>query len=125
MTPDERTSLFLRDLQVLVPEQDASVIFHLAQDENKFAQFSHAASGDALLCQVSNCAEGWDAQDVTPRQVADLKALGFSIPAEGHANPSREYRGDLRPAAADVELVFRRVFDMPEDYAVESSGVMW
>ncbi len=126
MTRDERIALYKRDLEALMPEEDAIVIFNLANDEDTFAQVSHAHAGDPILCEVSNKSEGWNAHSLDERQVAALRALGYEIPSPHHqSNPHKEYSGDASPLAEQVEQIFREVFSAPEDYVVESSGVMW
>ncbi|MBI4789520.1 MAG: hypothetical protein HY782_21020 [Chloroflexi bacterium] len=128
MTRDKRLALFKRDLQALMPEEDAIVIFNLAHDEDAFAQFSHLGPGEPLLCEVSNRSEGLNAPRLNVQQVAQLRALGYAIPSPHHqANPHKEYPqgGDLGALAEETEQIFRSVFGAPEDYEVESSGVMW
>jgi hypothetical protein len=126
MTRDERIALYRRDLDALVPESDAMVIFNLAHDEDTFAQFSHAQAGDPLLCEVSNRSEGWNAHSLNTRQVAVLQSLGYEIPSPHHqSNPHKQYSGDTGRLAEEIEQIFRDVFGALENYDVESSGVMW
>ena len=126
MTRDERIALFKRDLNALMPEEDAMVLFNLAHDEDTFAQFSHVGPGEPLLCEVSNRSEGLNAHSLDVEQVATLGAFGYAIPSPHHqANPHKDYAGDLAALADEIEQIFRMVFGAPEDYDVESSGVMW
>ena len=126
MNREERIELFKRDLAALVPERDAMVIFNLAHDEDTFIQYSHVQAGDPLLCEVSNRSEGWNAHSLDARQVEALRALGYEIPSPHHqANPRKESAGDPAALAAETEQIFRNVFGVPEDYEVESSGVLW
>jgi hypothetical protein len=126
MIRDERIALYRRDLDALMPEADAMVIFNLAHDEDTFAQFSHSQAGDPLLCEVSNRSEGWNAHSLDARQVAVLRTLGYEIPSPHHqSNPHKQYSGDSRQLAEEIEQIFREVFGTAEDYEVESSGVMW
>jgi hypothetical protein len=126
MTRDERVALFRHDLDALAPEQDAMVLFNLAGDEDAFVQFSHLGPGEPFLCEVSNRSEGTSAHSLSAAQVARLQALGYEIPSPHHqANPRKDYAGDLGVLAEEVEQVFRTLFGAPEDYDVESSGVMW
>jgi hypothetical protein len=125
MTRDERLALFKRDLEALQHEEDASVIFNLPSDENTFVQFSHERLDDPLWCEASNCAEG-GAEDLDAEQQDRLRALGFEVPTMHEPeNPHREYSGDASAIAEQVELIFRTAFRLPEDYGVESSGVVW
>jgi hypothetical protein len=126
MTHDERIALFKHDLEALMKEDDAMVIFNLAHDEDTFAQFSHQKAGEPLLCEVSNRSEGWDSHSLDVDQVAALLALGYDIPSPHHqANPHKEYSGDLGELAEQVEHIFILVFNAPQDYNVVSSGVFW
>ncbi len=126
MTRDERVTLYQRDLEALSPEQDAMVLFNLAGDEDAFIQFSHLGPGEPFLCEVSNRSEGWSAHSLGREQVAQLQGLGYEIPSPHHqANPHKNYAGDLGKLADEVEEIFRGVFGAPDDYNVESSGVMW
>ncbi len=126
MTHDERLALFQRDLEALLREDDAMVIFNLAGDEDSFVQYSHRAAGEPLLCEVSNRSEGSNAHSLDPEQVAALTARGYQIPSPHHqANPHKESAATAAALAEESEQLFRRVFRAPEDYAVESSGVVW
>ncbi len=126
MTYDERIALFRNDLEALVREVDATVIFNLAADENTFAQFSHAHLSDPLVCEVGNRREGWSSDSLDAQQAETLRTLGFEIPLpHEQVNPHREYPIPSSGLAEQVEQVFRLVFRAPEDYAVESSGVIW
>lgn len=125
MTRDERIALYQRDLDALMSENEAMVIFNLAHDEDSFAQFSHARAGDPLLCEVSNRSEGWNAHSLDGQQTAALRALGYEIPSPHHqSNPHKEYAGDTAALAVQVEQVFLQVFHAPADYRVASSGVI-
>ncbi len=126
MTHDERLALFRRDLQALMHEDDAMVIFNLAGDEDRFVQYSHRAANEPLLCEVSNRSEAGSARAFAPEQVAPLAALGYEIPSPHHqANPHKESDAAADALAEETEHIFRRVYNAPEDYAVESSGVVW
>lgn len=126
MTRDERIAIFKRDLDALMHEDDAMVIFNLAHDEDTFAQFSHTRAGEPLLCEVSNRSEGWNAHSLDAEQVANLRTLGYEIPSPHHqANPHKGYAGDIDALAVEVEQVFVKVFHAPENYEVVSSGVVW
>ncbi len=126
MTHDERIALFKNDLEALMKEDDAMVIFNLAHDEDTFAQFSHQKAGEPLFCEVSNRSEGWDSHSLDVDQVAALLALGYDIPSPHHqANPHKQYAGDLGELAEQVEHIFTLVFNVPQDYDVVSSGVFW
>jgi hypothetical protein len=118
--------LFKRDLEALAPEEDAMVLFNLADDEDSFVQFSHIGPGEPYLCEVSNRAEGWNAHSMNAGQIARLRDLGYEIPSPHHqATPHKEFSGDLGVLAEETEQIFRTIFGAPEDCVVESSGVMW
>ncbi len=126
MTPDNRISLFQHDLDALTREDDAMVIFNLAGDQDSFVQYSHQRSNEPLLCEVSNRSEGGSASSLDAQQVAALAALGYEIPSPHHqANPHKESNAGANVLADETEQVFRRVYGAPDDYAVESSGVIW
>lgn len=126
MTYDERVALFQRDLQALIDEEDAMVIFNLAGDEDSFVQYSHRAADEPLLCEVSSRSESSSAPSLAADQIAALTALGYEIPSPPHqANPHKESAAAAESLAEETEQLFRRVFRAPEDYAVESSGVVW
>jgi hypothetical protein len=125
MTPAERIALFTSDLSTLMIESDAMVIINLAHDEDTFAQFSHANADDPVLCEVSNRSEGWSAHSLDAEQVAALRALGYEIPSPHHqSNPHKEYIGDAEALAEQIEQIFVKVFRLPENYSVVSSGVI-
>ncbi|MCL4393374.1 MAG: hypothetical protein M1482_00895 [Chloroflexi bacterium] len=126
MIPAERIAIFQRDLNALMLEDDAMVIFNLAHDEDTFAQLRHARAGEPLLCEVSNRSEGWNDHSLNAEQTAALRALGYEIPSPHHqANPHKEYAGDMAALAQEIEQVFIQVFHVADDYAVVSSGVIW
>ncbi len=126
MTGELRLALFRRDLQALMGEDDAMTIFNLAGDEDSFVQYSHRRASEPLLAEVSNRSEGWSAHSLDAEQVAALAALGYEIPSPHHqANPHKESAAGPDALAEETEQIFRSVFRAPEDYAVESSGVIW
>ncbi len=107
-------------------EDDAMAIFNLAGDEDSFVQYSHRHAHEPLLAEVSNRSEGWNAHSLDVEQVAALAALGYEVPSPHHqANPHKESTADADALAEEAEQIFRGVFRAPEDYAVESSGVIW
>ncbi len=126
MTHEQRLALFRRDLQALMDEDDAMAIFNLAGDEDSFVQYSHRRTLEPLLAEVSNRSEGGSAHSLDAEQAAALTALGYEVPSPHHqANPHKESAAGADVLAEETDMVFRRVFHAPEDYAVETSGVIW
>ncbi len=124
MTPEQRLAFFTRDLAALMNAEEAFVIFNLAHDEDSYVQFSHAGAPDPLYCEVSNRGEGWNAHSLDAAQIAELRALGYEIPSPHHqANPHKEFSGDARDLAQEVERIFQKVFRAAEDCEVVSNGV--
>ena len=125
MTRDERLAMFKRDLEALLNQSDALVIFNLAHDEDSFAQFSHADANEPLLCEVSNRSEGWNSDSLDIKQVVALRALGYEIPSPHHqSNPHKNFVGEVDVLAEEVEQIFVQVYRAPQDYDIVSSGVM-
>ena len=125
MTRDERLAMFKRDLEALLNQSDALVIFNLAHDEDSFAQFSHADANEPLLCEVSNRSEGWNSDSLDIKQVAALRLLGYEIPSPHHqSNPHKNFVGEVDVLAEEVEQIFVQVYRAPQDYDIVSSGVM-
>jgi hypothetical protein len=126
MNREERINLFTRDLNALIQENDAMVIFNLEHDEDTFAQFSHSRAGEPLLCEVSNRSEGWNAHSLDSEQTTALRNFGYEIPSPHHqSNPHKEYAGEVAGLAQEIEQVFVQVFHVADDYSVVSSGVIW
>ncbi len=123
MTAEQRLALYIRDLDALARSDDGFVIFNPPHDEDTYAQFSHRAD-EPIFCEVSNRSEGWNAHSLDAAQIAELRALGYEIPSPHHqANPNKEFSGDVKTLAQEVERIFRNVFREPEDYSVVSKGV--
>ena len=123
MTPDERISIFKRDLDALANSDDGFVIFNLPHDEDTFAQFSHRAV-EPIFCEVSNRSEGWNTHSLDLAQIAELRSLGYEIPSPHHqANPNKEFSGETSQLVQEVERIFRNVFRQPEDYSIVSNGL--
>ncbi len=119
----DRLVLFARDLNALIQSSSTMLIFNHIADEDTYVQISHV-QGEPLLVEVSNKSEGWGSHSLDHAQVEKLRTLGYEIPSPHHqSNPHKEYDGSAEELAREVETIFREVFRLADDYAVESSGV--
>jgi hypothetical protein len=143
MTPDERSQIFANALKLFTDDsaQSSQAVKSLAAldalpDKLAFGSEGYIILADprdpATYTQIAS-AEGrplwWEVSSqpsdtaLTPVQQRALRRYGFNVPSGGDVNPYQEWpRARVEELPGFIELVFRDVFSLSDDYAVTLAG---
>ncbi len=143
MTSDERSQIFANALKLFTDDsaQSSQAVKSLAALDALPDKLAFGSEGYIILTdprdpttytQIAS-AEGrplwWEVSSqpsdtaLTPVQQRALRRYGFSVPSSGDENPYQDWpRARIEELPGFIELVFRDVFNLPEDYAVTLAG---
>ena len=123
MTPDQRLSLFEREINIVMSTPDGILIFSQKGESENFVQFNQRLD-EPLYCEATTRQWGGNLKPLEPKQRTRLSGLGYKLPKpKEKENARKHFEGSPRELAEQVEKIFRDVFELPEDYDVMSSGV--
>jgi hypothetical protein len=123
MTPEQRLSLYERDLNSVMATPDGLLVFSQKGADENFVQFNQTKD-EPLYVEVTSRNWGGKQPPLDAAQLAQLAYFGYAVPQPNEQeNAGKKFNGSAREMAEEVEKIFREVFGLAEDYDVVSSGV--